>query len=160
MLIKNSVLTLGRKGIGHFAYPFSAFSSLNDNHFILSWATQVVLVVQNLPANAGDARDMGLIPGLGIFSGEGNANTLQYSCLENPMDRGNLVGSSPWGHKESEMTECAHALTTHTHTHTHTHTSLSQVGSVIPMLEMREERASENKNFREKVGGNKAPWFL
>ena len=116
-------------------------------------------MVQNLPANAGDARDMGLIPGLGIFSGEGNGNTLQYSCLENPMDRGNLASSSPWGHKESEMTEHVHART-HTHTHTHTHTSLSQVGSVIPILEMREERASENKTFREKVGGNKVPRFL
>ena len=128
MLIKNSVLTLGWKGIGHFTYPFSAFSSLNNNHFILSWATQVVLVVQNLPANAGDARDMGLIPGLGIFSGEGNGNTLQYSCLENPMDRGNLAGSSPWGHKESEMTERVHA---HTHTHTHTHHSV-RLGLLFP----------------------------
>ena len=48
VFIKNSVLTLGLKGIGHFIYPFSAFSSLNDNHFILSWATQVVLMVQNI----------------------------------------------------------------------------------------------------------------
>ena len=43
------------------------------------------LVVKNLPANAGD---MGSIPGLGRSSGEGNGNPLQYSCLENPMDRG------------------------------------------------------------------------
>ena len=76
VFIKNSVLTLGLKGIRHFIYPFSAFSSLNDNHFILSWATQVVLMVQNLPASAGDASDMGSIPGLGIFSGEGNGNPL------------------------------------------------------------------------------------
>ena len=41
--------------------------------------------VKNLPANAGDT---GLIPGLGRSPGEGNGNTLQYSCLENPMDRG------------------------------------------------------------------------
>ena len=142
MLINNSVLTLGWKGIGHFAYPFSAFSSLNNNHFILSWATQVVLVVQNLPANAGDARDMGLIPGLGIFSGEGNGNTLQYSCLENPMDRGNLAGSSPWGHKESEMTERVHA---HTHTHTHTHTHITQSGWVC-YSHFRDERG---KSLRE-----------
>ena len=40
------------------------------------------------PANAGDERDMGLIPGLGTSSGEGNGNQLQYSCLGNPMDRG------------------------------------------------------------------------
>ena len=51
------------------------------------WATQVVLVVKNLTANAGDLRDVGLIPGLGRSPGEGNGNPLQYSCLENPMDR-------------------------------------------------------------------------
>ena len=48
----------------------------------------VVLVVKNLPANAGDAGDMGLIPGLGIFLGIRNGNQLKYSCLENPMNRG------------------------------------------------------------------------
>ena len=42
-------------------------------------------VVQNLPANAGD---VGSIPGWGRSPGEGNGNPLQYSCLENPMDRG------------------------------------------------------------------------
>ena len=51
-------------------------------------ASHVVLVVKNLPANAGDTRDGSLIPGLGRSSGEGDGNTLQYSCLENPMDRG------------------------------------------------------------------------
>ena len=44
-------------------------------------------MVKNLPANAGDIRDMGSIPGLGRSPGEGNGNPLQYSCLENPMDR-------------------------------------------------------------------------
>ena len=47
-------------------------------------------MVKNPPANAGDARDLGLIPGLGRSSGEGNGNPLQYSCLENSMDRGAL----------------------------------------------------------------------
>ena len=42
-------------------------------------------MIKNLPANAGDA---GLIPGLGRSPVEGNSNTLQYSCLENPMDKG------------------------------------------------------------------------
>ena len=42
-------------------------------------------VVKNLPANAGDKYS---VPGLGRFPGEGNRNPLQYSCLENPMDRG------------------------------------------------------------------------
>ena len=46
------------------------------------------LVVKNLPTNAGDIRDAGLIPGLGRSPGGGNGNLLQYSCLGNPMDRG------------------------------------------------------------------------
>ena len=50
-------------------------------------ASQVALVVKNPPANAGDTGDSGLIPGLGRSSGGGNGNPLQYSCLENPMDR-------------------------------------------------------------------------
>jgi len=45
------------------------------------------VVVKTLPANAGDARDMGSIPGLGRSPGGGNDNPLQYSWLENPMDR-------------------------------------------------------------------------
>ena len=45
-------------------------------------------MVKNLPANAGDARDAGSIPGSGRFPGEGNDNPLQFSCLENSMDRG------------------------------------------------------------------------
>ena len=44
-------------------------------------------MVKNPLANAGDIRDMGLIPGLGRSPGEGTGNPLQYSCLENPMDR-------------------------------------------------------------------------
>ena len=56
------------------------------SHF--TGASQVALVVKNLPANAGDIRDAGLIPGPGRSPGEGNGNPLQYSYLENPMDRG------------------------------------------------------------------------
>ena len=51
-------------------------------------ASQVVLVVMNPPANAGDVRDTRSIPGLGRSHGGGHGNPLQYSCLENPMDRG------------------------------------------------------------------------
>ena len=46
--------------------------------------------LQNLPANAGDIRDLGLIPRSGRAPGEGNGNPLLYSYLENPMDRGIL----------------------------------------------------------------------
>ena len=49
------------------------------------WAFQVVLVVKNLPANAGDTS---MIPALGRSPGGGHGNPLQYSCLKNPMDRG------------------------------------------------------------------------
>ena len=59
-------------------------------------------VVKNTLANAGDA---GLTPGSGRSPGGGNGNPFLYSCLENPMDRGD-VGYSPWGPvKKSDMTE-------------------------------------------------------
>ena len=50
-------------------------------------ASQVALVVKNPPANAGDIRDVSLIPGSGRSPGGGHNNPLKYSCLENPMDR-------------------------------------------------------------------------
>ena len=52
------------------------------------WASQVALVVKYPPANAGDERNAGSIPRSGRSPGEGHGNPLQYSCLENPMDRG------------------------------------------------------------------------
>ena len=55
---------------------------------LLEGNSQVVLIVKNLPANAGDTGDTGSIPGLGRSPGEGHGNPLQYSYLENPMDRG------------------------------------------------------------------------
>ena len=54
----------------------------------LSGASQVVLVVKNLPASAGDLKDAGSILRLGRSAGGEHSNPLQYSCLENPMDRG------------------------------------------------------------------------
>ena len=50
--------------------------------------SKVEVVVKKLPANPGDIRDVGTILGSGKFPGEGNGNPLQYSCLENPLDRG------------------------------------------------------------------------
>ena len=80
-------------------------------------------VIKNPPVNAGDP---GSIPGSKRSPGEGNGNPLQYSCLGNPMDEETSdspcspwvtlcdpMGYSPWGHKESDMTEA----TEHTHTH-------------------------------------------
>ena len=62
-------------------------SSLETTPSLL-FGDQVALVVKSLPTSAGDIRDVGLIPGLGRSSGRGHGNPLQYSCLENPMNRG------------------------------------------------------------------------
>ena len=59
-------------------------------------------VVKNPSASAEDA---GFIPGLGRSPGEGNGNSLQYSCLENPHGQRSLVGYSPWSRKKSDTTE-------------------------------------------------------
>ena len=67
-------------------------------------------MVKNLPANAGDIRDAGLIPGSGRFPGGGHDNSLQYSCLENLMDRG-AWRAMVHGVAESDMTEATLAPT-------------------------------------------------
>ena len=69
---------------------------------------QVTLMVKNLTANAGDARDVDLIPGSRRSPRRGNSNPLQYSCLENLRS---LVGSSPQGCKEWDMTEGSYIYT-------------------------------------------------
>ena len=60
------------------------------------------------------AGDPGSVPGLGRCPGVGNGNPLQYSCLENPMDKRSLIGCDPWGHKESETTEVTKQQQQHT----------------------------------------------
>ena len=75
------------------------------------------LVVNNLPANTGDIRDTGSIPRSGRSPGEGNGNPLQYSSLENSMDR------EIWQATVHGVTKSQKQLRDfHTHTHTHTHT--------------------------------------
>ena len=83
----------------------------------------MALVVKNLPANAGDTRDVSLIPGLGRSPCIGNDNPPQYSCLENSVDRG------AWRVMSYEITKNQTSLSLSlslslTHTHTHTHTQL------------------------------------
>ena len=73
-------------------------------------------MVKNLPANVGDPRDAGLIPGLGRSSEGGNGNTLQYSCLENPMVRGawqatvHGVGHDSASEHSTQLTSCKTSL--------------------------------------------------
>ena len=61
---------------------------INSQRQRYTWASQVALVVKSLSVNAGDVRDAGSIPGSGRSPGGRHNNPLQYSCLENPMDRG------------------------------------------------------------------------
>ena len=56
--------------------------------FLSLGASQMILVAKNLPANAGGMGGSGSLPGSGRSPGGGHGNPLQYSCLENPMDRG------------------------------------------------------------------------
>ena len=71
----------------------------------------MVLVVQNPPANAGDAGEAGLIPGLGRSPRGENDNPLQYSCLENPIDRGawqvTVYGVTKSWHTHTKMLHAA-----------------------------------------------------
>ena len=71
----------------HLFFTSQLATSIN---FPLSsiWVSQVALVVKNLPSNGGDIEDTGLIPRLARFPEGGHGNPLHYSCLENPMDRG------------------------------------------------------------------------
>ena len=62
-------------------------------------------VLNNLPANAGGARDAGSVLGSGRSPGVGNGNPVQYSCLENSMDRGGLWATIRWVAKELDRTE-------------------------------------------------------
>ena len=62
--------------------------NLLQNTQLISITSQVALVVKNLPANTADLRDTDSTPGSGRSPGRGHGNPLQYSCLENPMDRG------------------------------------------------------------------------
>ena len=66
-----------------------------DKHVSTIMGSSGDSAVKNAPANAGDVRDPGSIPRLGRTPRGGHGDPLQHSCLENPMDRGNLAGYSP-----------------------------------------------------------------
>ena len=93
-------------GLGVSRLGFGAnFAHYSVTYMTLGGASQMALEVKNLPANAGDKRDMGSIPGSGGFPGGG---TWQPTSVFFPGEfhgQRSLVGYSPKGHKESDMTE-------------------------------------------------------
>ena len=100
----------------------------------LAGASQVALVVKNPPANAGDLRDVGLIPRSGRSPGEGHGNSVQYSCLENPMDRG-AWWATVYGVAKSQT----RLKWLSTHKHTHTFHCLCQLRKEIEEMQKREQ---------------------
>jgi hypothetical protein len=86
---------------------------IKPHTFFQTFKRKVLLVVKDPTAKAGDTTDTGSTPWWGRSLGEGNGNSLQYSCLENPMDR-EPGGFHSLGHKESDTIE-----PTHTHIYTY-----------------------------------------
>ena len=101
-----------------------------------------MLVVKNLPVNAGDLRDEGLISGSGRSPVEGNGNPLQYSCLGNPMDRGTW-----WNHRVARSWTRLKWLHTHTHTHTHTQINYSRSWCLKTNKMPSREARQKNRKF-------------
>ena len=113
----NDPFSRGEIGLG-FSWDVSVYTfSLRTHVLVLSmclfswsfwWLVSqvytVVLVLKDPPANAGDARDLGSIPGSGGSPGGGHGDPLQYSCLENPPGQRSLVCCRPQGRKESDLT--------------------------------------------------------
>jgi len=87
--------------------------------------------------SACNVEDLGLIPGLGESPGRGHGSSLQYSCLEKPHGQRSLAGYSPWGCKESDMTEW---LNTHTHMHPNMHHSIIFNGQDMEMTQIPTKR--------------------
>ena len=89
-------------------------------------------------ASAYNTGDLGSIPGLGRSPGEGNGNPLQYSCLEKSYGWRSLVGYSPWGHKELDMT-----LELHFHLHADDTTLMAESKEELKSLLMKVKEVSE-----------------
>ena len=94
---------------GHASTVSNALLRITDLPFVTGlWGGTLLLDFpggSDGKASVYNVGDLGSIPGSGRSPGEGNGNPLQYSCLENPMDRGAWY---PWGHKESDTTEQLH----------------------------------------------------
>ena len=117
-----------------FQQSWNSFRGLYLSIWALSsWAFQVLLVVKGLPANVGDVRGPGSIPGLGRSPGEGNGNPLHNSCLGNPMARG------AWRAIVHEVVKSWMHLSTYIFLHTNcqshkTHLSSSEINTVFTQL--------------------------
>ena len=90
---------------------FPAASALQMGSLLL--VSMVAQLVKNPPASARELRALGFIPGLGRSPGEGHGNPLQYSCLENPMDRGAWRATV---HEVTKSRDTMKQLSMHTHT--------------------------------------------
>ena len=78
---------------------------LSSSSMVAETVKNLPETVKNLPETVKNAGDLSSVPRLGRSPGGGQGNPLQYSCLENPHGQRNLVGHSPWGGKQSDMTE-------------------------------------------------------
>ena len=110
-------------GMKHFAFEENKYQQGKHSEYypilvivLHLQASQVALVVKNLPANPGDIRDADANSGLGRCPGRGHGNSLQYSCLENPMDREawqatvhNITKNQTWL-KRLSMHACMHCF--------------------------------------------------
>ena len=104
-------------------------------------------VVKNLPANSGDVRDLGSIPGSGRSPGKGHGNPLQHSCLENPKNRG------AWWATVHRATE--------KRLRTHTCSSLKQHGLIILQFwDLKGHWIIRAAFFLETQRDNLSPWFF
>ena len=95
-----------------------------------TWASQVALLVKNLPANAGYARDVGSIPGSGRCPGGRHGYAFQYPCLENSMNR-EAWQAAVHGVTKSWTRLKQLSTRMRAHTHTHTHTALLRAGYIL-----------------------------
>ena len=132
--LKRPTPALQRKELTSWYSPLKTFLSA---HMLIRIDTCILgfpgdTVVKTLPASAGEARDLGSIPGLGRPPGEGNGNPLQCSCLGKPMDR-EAWRATVHGVAESETTERAH---------THIFQCWQQsnkADKIIPIVQIKEE---------------------
>ena len=94
--------------------------------------------------NPGVARVSGLIPRSGRHPGRGHANPLQYSCLENPMDRGAWQATVHGGHKDSDMTEASE----HSHKHAYDTALMAESKDEPKSLSMKVKEESEKTDLK------------